>query len=186
MGCWLQQTPQTHPRGPRSTALAPAPSLPDCVCQTGRFPPRFACPSRTSTHATLQVRASSGAAGANAGLFSLLVQVGGQRLQPWPHVTALLRRTQPRAAVAAWPSSAPCCRSTPAPSQLLLGGGASSWRPGSWSRSDASPLCSTQARLALAGFLFLSRTHGFLSLSNTTAASHARAHFCAGNTLASF
>jgi hypothetical protein len=46
--------------------------------------------------------------------YIILVQVRGQRLQLWPHVTALLRRPQPRAAVAAWPSSAPCCRSTPA------------------------------------------------------------------------
>jgi hypothetical protein len=74
---------------------------------------------------------SRGAAGANAGLFSLRLQVGGPRLPPWPHVTALLSRPQPRAVVAAWPSSAPCCRSTPAPAQLFLGGGASRWRPGS-------------------------------------------------------
>jgi hypothetical protein len=43
-------------------------------------------------------------------------------------------------------------------SQTQRSGGASRWRPGSWSRSAAFPLCSTHARLALAGFLFLSQT----------------------------
>jgi hypothetical protein len=79
--------------------------------------------------------------------FTPVSQVRRQRKQQWHHVTALLSRSQPRAAVAAWPSSAPSCRSTPAPAQLLLGGSASRWRPGSWSRSAASPLCSTHARL---------------------------------------
>ncbi len=110
--------------------------------------------------------APSGAAGTNAGLFSPLVQVRRKRIQPWPHVTALLRRPQPRAAVAAWPSSALRCRSTPAPAPLFLGGGASRWRPGSRGRLVASPLCSPHARLTLAGFL---------SLSNTTPHDPARA-----------
>jgi hypothetical protein len=42
--------------------------------------------------------------------------------------------------------------------QVLFGGGASRWRPGSWSRSAASPLCRTHARLPLTGFLSLSQT----------------------------
>ncbi len=86
----------------------------------------------------------------------------------WPTPAAVasrhrtLSRPQPRSAVAAWPSSAPCCRSTPAPAQLFLGGGASRWRPGSRGHSAASPLFSTHARLTLAGFGLS------LSLSNTS------------------
>ncbi len=110
--------------------------------------------ARTSTHAALQVRLHRvGRPAPTPVCPSPLVQVRGQRLPPWPHVTAPLRRTQPRAAVAAWPSSAPCCRSTPAPAQLLFGGGASRWRQGSWSRSAASPLGNTHARLTLARVL---------------------------------
>jgi hypothetical protein len=79
----------------------------------------------------------------------------------WPHCLSLLpspgaqhkRRSRTRS------SSAPCCHSTPAPAQLLFGGGASRWRPGSWSRSAASPLCLTHARLPLTGSLSLSRKH---------------------------
>jgi hypothetical protein len=77
------------------------------------------------------------------------------------HAWALLSRPQPRAAVAAWPSSAPCCRSTPAPTQLLLGGGASRWRPGSRGRSAASPLFRTHDRFPIAGFLSLSLKHAW-------------------------
>jgi hypothetical protein len=85
-----------------------------------------------------------------------------------------LSRPQLHAAVAAWPPSAPCCRSTPAPAQLLLGGGASRWRPGSWSLYAASPLCRTHASLALAGFLFLSLTH--VSGLRSPTGAHARSH----------
>jgi hypothetical protein len=63
--------------------------------------------------------------------------------------------------MAAWPSSAPYCRSTPAPAPLFLGGGALRWRPGSRGRSAASPLFGTHTRLTFAGFLFS------LSLSQT-------------------
>jgi hypothetical protein len=115
--------------------------------------------ARTSTHATLQVRLHRAGRPAPTPVSpSPLVQVRGQRRPQWHHVTALLSRPQPRAAVAAWPSSTPCCRSTPAPAQLFLGGGASRWRPGSRGRSAASPLFSTHARLTLAGFLSLSNT----------------------------
>jgi hypothetical protein len=104
--------------------------------------------------------APSGAAGTNAGL-SLSPGAG-----TWTAQTAVASRhstsqpAPPRAAVAAWPSSASCCRSTPAPAQLLLGGGASRWRPGSRGRSAASPLFSTHARLTIAGVLSLSQTRG--------------------------
>jgi hypothetical protein len=136
----LSAAPHTHPF-PFSPATAVQPQRQRSAGQRRRthFHPRHSAGSSVS----------SGAAGANAGLFSL----GGPRLQPRPHVTALLSRPQPRAAVAASPSSAPCCRSTPAPAPLFLGGGASRWRQGSWGRSAAF---STHARLILAGFLSLS------------------------------
>ncbi len=93
----LSAAPHTH-TFPFSPATAVQPQRQRSAGQRRRthFHPRHSAGSS----------APSGAAGTNAGLSSLRVQVGGQRLQPWPHVTALLRRPQPRAAVAAWPSSA--------------------------------------------------------------------------------
>jgi hypothetical protein len=87
--------------------------------------------------------------------------------------------------VAAWPSSTPCCRSTPAPAQLFLGGGASRWRPGLRGRSAASPLFSTHARLTIAGFLSLSQTRASLSAPAAfQAPTHdSRAAFCRGSAL---
>jgi hypothetical protein len=77
---------------------------------------------------------------------------------PPPHAERLVRAPAgQRATVRASRDVAYMCRSTPAPAQLFLGGGAS--QPGSWGCSAASPLFSTHARMTLAGFL--------LSLSQT-------------------
>jgi hypothetical protein len=58
------------------------------------------------------------------------------------------------------------------------GGGASRWRPGSWSRSAASPLCSTHARLPLAGFLSLANNDRYHQ-GTPTHASHTAPKSCA-------
>jgi hypothetical protein len=140
----LSAAPHPHPSSTLTTQL----------CSLSGRAAQVSADARTSTHATLQVRLHRVGQPAPTPVSpSPLVQVRGQRKQQWHHVTALRSRPQPRAAVAAWPSSASCCRSTPAPAQLLLGGGASRWRPGLWSRSAASPLRSPHARLTLAGFL---------------------------------
>jgi hypothetical protein len=78
-----------------------------------------------------------------------------------PHRHRFHEPTEFRVAACRHPSARPCgehqggthnrdCRSTPAPTPLFLGGGASRWRPGSRGRSAASPLFSTHARLTLA------------------------------------
>jgi hypothetical protein len=124
--------------------------------------------ANTSTHATLQVRLYRVGLPAPTPVSSLywcrLMANACSRGLTSQHFSGL-RPTPASAAVAASPSSAPCCRSTPAPAQLLLGGGASRWRPGSWSRSAASPLCNPHARLTLARVLSLSQTRTQLPLS---------------------
>ncbi len=143
----LSAAPHTHPCS----------TLPPQLCSPSGSAAQASADARTSTHATLQVRLHRLGRPAPTPASSLywcryVVSAGSSGLTS-QHFSA-----GPSAAVAAWPSSAPCCRSTPAPAQLLLGGGASRWRPGPWSLYAASPLRRTHASLALAGFLFLSQT----------------------------